>query len=160
MAEVALNDATIAETTANNHITYESKDYIGESSPYCVQWNPITGACIATNTDPMYDWKEHKTSAKVKGKAIATVTNVKFNGKSPVVMGDKTTESDTYTIPSGGRYKSGAHTSAQGSVATGNNSKVFVNGKSVAINGSKVTTHAKSSSTINGGVSSTVKIGS
>lgn len=154
MAKVALHDSTISETTAPDHISYEKYEQVdtgggGSDS----DGNPIPSY-------PIYDWVDYKTSATVKGKAVATVTNVNINGKAPVVMGDRTTEEDTYTLPSGGVYVSGAHSGDQGSVTVGNSSNVFINGKSVATNGSRVTTHAGGSSTINGGSSSTVNIGS
>ncbi|OXS74466.1 hypothetical protein B1B04_09215 [Lysinibacillus sp. KCTC 33748] len=83
-----------------------------------------------------------------------------MEGKAPIVQGDKTTENDSYSLPSGGVYVSGSHTNAQGSVTVGNSNNVFINGKSVATDNSTVTTHAGTSSKINGGASSTVTIGS
>lgn len=154
MAKIALADSTISETTASNHIKYEKYEQVGTGGG----GNDAYGNPIPPY--PIYDWVKYDTSATVKGKAVATVTNVNINGKAPVVMGDRTTEEDTYTLPSGGSYVSGAHTSGQGSVTVGNSRNVFINGKSVAINGSRVTTHAGGSSTINGGLSSTVNIGS
>lgn len=158
MAFIALKDSTITETTASNHITYKVYEYQGESPPYCVSWDK-DGNCTRTKTDSIYDWVNKTTSAKVTGKVSSTVTNVLVQGKAPIVQGDKTSEKDTYNLPSGGVYVSGSHTSGQGSVTSGNSNNVFINGKSVAIKGSKVTTHAQTNSTINDGVSSTVNIG-
>ena len=159
MARIALNDATIADSTANDHITYSVEEYQGESAPYCVLWDNF-GNCIRYNSDPIYSPVDKKTSATIKGKTVSTVTNVTIQGKAPIVQGDRTTENDSYNIPSGGTYVSGSHTSAQGSVTVGNSNNVYINGKSVAIENSTITTHARTSSKINGGTSSTVTIGS
>ncbi|MFJ7982423.1 hypothetical protein ACIQ1D_19355 [Lysinibacillus xylanilyticus] len=159
MAKIALNDATISDTTASNHITYKTYDYMGQSPSYCVSWDS-EGYCNGWDSDDIYEWVEHQTSSTVKGKAVSTVTNVTIQGKAPIVAGDKTTEDDSYSLPSGGSYVSGAHNNAQGSVTSGNNNNVFINGKSVAIENSTVTTHAGTSSRINGGASSSVSIGS
>ncbi|MFJ3387492.1 hypothetical protein [Lysinibacillus sp. NPDC086135] len=159
MANIALQDATIAESTANDHITYSIEEYQGKTPDYCVTWNQF-GQCIDWDSKPIYKDVNKQTSATVKGKAVSTVTNVTIQGKAPIVQGDKTTENDTYNIPSGGTYVSGSHNNAQGTVTVGNSRNVFINGKSVAIDGSTVTTHAGTSSKINGGTSSTVTIGS
>lgn len=159
MAKIALKDATIADSTAPDHITYSVEEYQGQTPEYCVAWNEF-GQCIRYDSDPIYAPVNKTTTATIKGKAVSTVTNVTIQGKAPIVQGDKTTENDTYSIPSGGSYVSGSHTNAQGSVTVGNSYNVFINGKSVAIENSTVTTHASTSSKINGGVSSTVTIGS
>lgn len=159
MANIALKDATIADSTANDHITYSVEEYQGQTPEYCIAWNQF-GQCINYDSDPIYRPVDKKTSATIKGKAVSTVTNVTIQGKAPIVQGDKTTENDSYNLPSGGTYVSGSHTNAQGTVTIGNSRNVFINGKSVAIDGSTVTTHAGTSSKINGGVSSTVTIGS
>jgi len=159
MAQIALKDATIADSTAPNHITYSTQEYQGESAPYCVAWD-MYGQCIQYRTDPVYGSVNKTTSATVKGKtATPTVTNVTIQGKAPIVQGDKTTENDTYTLPSGGVYVSGSHSNGQGTVSNGNNKNVYVNGKLLAVVGSNVTTHAGTTTTINGGGSSTVSIG-
>ncbi|KOY83019.1 hypothetical protein [Lysinibacillus macroides] len=134
MAKIALNNATISDTTAFNHIQYQQFDN--------GNWLPKT------------------TEAIIKGTVTSTVTNVIINGKAPIIQGNRTIENDTYTLPAGGVYINGAHTNAQGSVTVGNSRSVFINGKSVAIENSNVTTHAGTNCKINGGVSSTVNIGS
>lgn len=154
MANIALKDATISDSIATDHITYKVNEQVDTGGGYYDQWGNYVP------TYPIYDWVQHQTSATVKGKTVSTVTNVTIQGKAPIVQGDKTTENDSYNLPSGGTYVSGSHTNAQGSVTVGNNNNVFINGKSVAIENSTVTTHAGTSSKINGGTSSTVTIGS
>ena len=151
MAKIALNNATIANVTASNHIQYRRYEQVGTGG------GGVDSEGNSIPTYPIYGYVYYSASATVKGNAVATVTNVKIEGKSPIVQGDKTTESDSYSIS--GEYVSGAHTNAQGSVTSGNSSNVFINGKRVAISGSSVSTHSGNSSTINGGVSSTVNIG-
>lgn len=153
MAKIALNNATISNSTAPSHITYKRYVRTGTGG------GGVDSEGNAIPTYPIYSWVNYTTSATVSGNAVATVSNVKIEGKAPVVLGDRTTEKDTYSLPGDGVYVSGAHTGAQGSVTSGNNSNVFINGKRVAISGSSVSTHSGNSSTINGGVSSTVNIG-
>lgn len=153
MAKIALSNATISNTTASGHITYKKYVQTGTGG------GGVDSEGNSIPTYPIYGWVNYTTSATVSGNAVATVSNVKIQGVAPIVKGDRTTEKDTYTLPSGGVYVSGAHTSAQGSVTSGNSRNVFINGKSVAISGSSVSTHTGSSSTINGGTSSTVNIG-
>ncbi|SKB63833.1 hypothetical protein SAMN06295926_10525 [Lysinibacillus sp. AC-3] len=154
MAKIALKDATISDTTASNHIIYKVLEQVDTGGGYYDQWGDYVP------TYPINDWVQYPTSATVKGKAVSTVSNVTIEGKAPIVQGDKTTENDSYSLPSGGVYVSGSHTNAQGSVTVGNSNNVFINGKSVATDNSTVTTHAGTSSKINGGASSTVTIGS
>ncbi|QJI52481.1 hypothetical protein [Psychrobacillus phage Perkons] len=160
MSKITLDNATITESTIGDHINYTKREIVGYDPTYCNAWDE-RGNCIGTGGgDPIYGNVPYKTSAKINGTITATVTNVKINGKSPIVVGDKTNESDSYTIPTGGTYTSGSHTGVTtGSVTVGNAKNVYVNGKSVAIGGSTVTTHAGTSATIRDGLSSSVNIG-
>ena len=159
MAKIALDGATMAQSTIPNHISYRKWEQTGTSPPYC-SGGYIDGVCQGwSGGDPIYDWVYYQTNAIVNGTVTASVTNVKVNGKSPIVVGDKTKESDTYSLPSGGVYVSGQHTNVAGSVTVGNNKNVFINGKLAVLNGAQVTTHAGTNTTINGGVSTTVDIG-
>lgn len=142
MARIALDGATITQTTASGHIQYRVWEFQYRDSVY----------------GDIYGWSYYSTSAYINGRANATVTNVKIQGKSPIVQGDRTSESDSYSIPRG-EYYSGAHSNAAGSVTGGNSNNVFVNGKSVSLQGSSVRTHANTNSSINGGTSTTVNIG-
>lgn len=144
MAKIGLDGSTITNTTASNHIYYR-------------WWNPYGGGYDYYG-NPIGAYNYGYTSATVRGTVKSTVTNVKINGKSPIVVGDRSTENDSYSIPNG-EYVSGSHSNAQGSVTVGNTKNVKANGKLIAISGSNVTTHASTTATINGGLSTTVNIG-
>ncbi|MGG0667639.1 hypothetical protein ABE073_03830 [Lederbergia citrisecunda] len=159
MAKIALSGATIAESTVSDHITYQKYEIVGYGQPPCVSWDEDGYCSDYGSPPPIYDWVRYTTSAKISGSVAATVQNVKIEGKAPIVVGDKTRENDSYTLPSGGVYVSGQHTGAAGSVTVGNANNVYVNGKLVALNGASVNTHAGTNTTINGGASTTVNIG-
>ena len=145
MAKIALEAATVTDSIAQNHIYYQ-------------WWNPYLYGYDQYG-NPIGGWVYDYTHATIKGVAKSTVTNVKINGKSPIVVGDKTTENDSYTIPNNGSYLSGSHSNAQGSINVGNAKNVKANGKLIVLNGATISTHAGTSATINGGVSTTVNIG-
>jgi len=158
MAKIALSGATISQTSASNHINYTVNEIVGYTPEYCNGWDD-DGYCNSWGGgNPIRQDVPYTTSATINGTIAATVTNVKIQGKSPIVVGDKTTETDTYSLPSGGKYVSGAHSSASGSVIVGNTKNVFVNGKLAVLSGGSVTTHAGTSSTVSGGLSTTVNI--
>lgn len=147
MAGIALEGATTADVTAGNHIEYRAWEYKGDLPDGNGGWTPD------------YGWNYYNTNATVKGVSGSTAANVYINGKKPVLSGDRTTENDSYSIPSpSGEYVSGAHTNASGTVTSGNSRSVYINGKLVAVNGSSVSTHAGVNTTINQG-SSNVNIG-
>lgn len=172
MAKIAVNASTLAESTIADHINYTKSEQTGTSQPTCPYgyMNP-NGTCgyysgsgywvdMWIAGSPIMQDVPYKTSAKINGTCTSTNTTVKINGKAPIVVGDKTKETDTYTIPSGGTNPSGYHTDiTTGSVTVGNTKNVFVGGKSIAINGSKVKTHAGNDATITGALSTTVNIG-
>lgn len=160
MAKIALDGANIVQVSIPNHIQYRKWEYQYTNPSYCNGWDS-NGNCVSwAGGNAVYDWNYYYTSAQVNGKCKAATTNVLIEGKSPILQSDSVTENDTYTIPSGGSYVSGAHTNAVGSVSVGNANNVFINGKSVAINGSATKTHASTNTTISTtGVSSTVNIG-
>jgi len=159
MAKIALAGATIAQSTASGHITYQKWEIVGYGDPPCISWDEDGNCDGYGSPPPKYDWVRYTTDARINGTVKASVTNVAIQGKAPIVMGDSTTENDSYTLPSGGVYVSGQHTGATGSVTAGNSKNVYANGKLIAISGAAVQTHAGTSSTINGGVSSSVDIG-
>lgn len=152
MASVALDDATVANSTSTGHITYRKWEY-QYTTPiqYDGEGNPVGGG------EDIYDWNYYTTDATVTGKCNASSNSVYIDGKNAVLNGDTTTETDQYTVPSG-EYYSGAHSSISGSVTSGNSKNVFIGGRSVSINGSTVSTHAPTATTINQG-NSTVFIG-
>lgn len=160
MARIALSGATIAQSTASGHITYRRWEFTGRYTERWCAFYDGDGHCVDwRGGDPIYEWRTYTTSANINGTVTAPARNVRVEGFSPVLEGDSTQESDTYTIPDGGEYVSGSHSSATGRVSRGNSRNVFINGVSVAVEGSSVTTHASTNTTINGGVSSTVHIG-
>lgn len=159
MAKIALDGSNINQTTASGHIRYEMYEQTGTSPTFCNRWDEDDNCIGWGGGNPIYSWVSYTTSAKVDGTAVGNVSNVRIEGKAPIVQGDKTKESDSYTLPSGGRYISGNHTNVSGSVTSGNSSNVYVNGKSVAIIGSNVSTHASTSTTIKDNGSTTVNIG-
>lgn len=154
MAKIALNGATISQSTASGHINYNNYEVVGTGGGGTdSQGNSIP-------TYPIYGWVARTTSANINGTVDADVTNVFIQGKNPIVNGDNTIETDSYSIPSSGVYTGGAHTnSTNGKVTSGNTKNVFVNGKSVSVEGSTISTHAGNSSSIINGFSSTVFIG-
>lgn len=160
MAKIALNNANINQAVAPNHINYRKWEYSGSNNPtYPIAWDTNGNPIAWGGGDPIYRWNSYQTFANINGTVKATVTNVKIQGSAPIVVGDSTTESDSYTIPSGGEYVSGSHAGATGKVTVGNSRNVFANGKSIAIGGSALNTHAGVPSTIKDGLSTTVNIG-
>lgn len=90
--------------------------------------------------------------AKINGTITEGSNNVFVNNKEVTFKNAKTTESDTYNLPSGWNYVSGKHTNTNGAVNQGS-SKVFVNGKEVSRKGDNVRTHANTTTTIKDGSS-------
>ncbi|WP_107838616.1 hypothetical protein [Metasolibacillus meyeri] len=176
MAKVALADVKIVQATATDHIIYTKTEQDGYHPRTC----PVgymdyqTGRCGYTNAfgvwidmwipgEPKYQDVDYKIDAKIDGSVTATVTNVKINGQTPIVKGDKTKETDSYTIPGGGTYKNGKHENiTTGSVTGGNSKNVYVNGKLLAVADNEVTTHVSSVKTKIGtqGLSTNVNVGS
>lgn len=153
MAKIGLEGSATNDTIASNHINYRKYEQTG-SYPNYDQWGNYIGST------PTYGYNNYQTNATVKGVAKSTVTNVKINGKSPIVVGDRITENDSYSLPSGGEYVSGAHTNTQGTVTVGNTKNVKANGKLIAVGGSSsVTTHASGTAQLSTGLSTTVNIG-
>lgn len=156
MALIALNGAKINQSTANGHIRTERYIQTGTSGGgYDIYGNPYP-------TYPINEWVGgYSVSATINGTCTASTTQVFIQGKNPVLVGDRTTESDTYNLGANERYASGQHTNAtNGSITGGNSSNVYVGGKLIAITGSTVTTHANTSTAIGSeGLSSTVHIG-
>lgn len=156
MAEIALDGATIAESTASNHITYKVWELTGYTPTYPI-YDSEGNQTGTGGGNPIYDWVFYGNgSATISGTCKKSVTNVLIEGKSPIVKGDSTSENDA---TSASVYVSGKHTNATGSVTGANSNNVFANGKLISIKGSTTKTHANTNSTINGGVSTSVVIG-
>lgn len=144
MSKIALEGSTVADSVIQSHIYYRVYEYVGSDN----------------NGDPIFAYRYYYAPATVKGTTKSTVTNVKINGKSPIVQGDRTIENDTFNLPSNGEYVSGAHVNAQGTVTAGNSRNVYANGKLIAVGGnSSVQTHAGTNVAINGNLSTNVNIG-
>lgn len=155
MANIALDGTNITESTASGHISTEYYDVVG-----------YTGGGVDANgvpypPSPVYGWVAGSPiSATITGTATATNRKVLIEGVIPLTVGDKTVESDSYTTGANERYAGGQHTSANGSVTTGNSRNVYINGKLIATVGSSVTTHASTVSSLGDSKqSSTVTIG-
>lgn len=87
----------------------------------------------------------------------STDKGVFIQGKNPVLVGDSTTESETYSLGSDERYLSGQHSgaNAKGTVTTGNSKNVYIGGRLVCNDPTSVRTHAVAVTTISGGSEST-----
>lgn len=145
MPKVALEGTKTNRSVANDHIYYRRWAY--------QYTDPVSG-------NDVYDWNYYYTHANIDGECKSSVSNVRIQGKSPVVQGDTTVERDSYTLPSNSEYLSGNHTSATGSITSGNSNRVYINGKLVSVQGSNVRTHANTNTNIsNNGVSTTVNVG-
>lgn len=158
MPKIALNNDNIAISTATNHIRYKKWEYQYTTPTYCSAYDK-DGNCISWGGGTeVYDWNYYYTDATITGKVNSSVNNVYINGKPLIVKGDATTEKDTYNIPSGGQYVSGSHDIANGSITSGNSSRVYANGKLVCTIGSNVNTHAGTNTTISSPGSTNVYI--
>jgi len=159
MAGVALNNSTFNQSVAAGHVTYERWEFTGSYTPtYPIDYDGDGIPDGWGGGDPIYDWIPHATDARINGVCIASPSNVYVNGFNPVLQGDATNEIDSYDPPSGTVRNIVAHSGANGSVSAGNNRNVYISGKLVAVNGSNVTTHAGTTTTVNQG-SSNVFIG-
>lgn len=86
------------------------------------------------------------TSATIDGTLNGGSSNVYVNGRQASCNGDPVTETESYSIPSGWRWKS-SDGGGMGYVTSGS-SNVFVNGRQAATAGSSVTTHAGTTTSI------------
>ncbi|MGE7092058.1 PAAR domain-containing protein [Lysinibacillus sp. NPDC048646] len=156
MPEVSVKGNKIQNSTATGHIKVKKpNEYTCEAGYmngefYSGYWSG--GICYGVLTPPSSSHSYDYISATIEGQINEGSSNVFVNGKEAVYSGAKTSEKDTYSVPSGWSYDSGSHTSATGSV-TGGSSTVFVNGKPLARKSDKVTTHGGSTPTISEGSS-------
>lgn len=152
MAYIALNNAAIQQSTKSNHVTYTERYQSGErcaardEDGNCLRWEPV------------YSNATHNSNAKITGK-VSSPNNKMFVNSVPVAcIGDPTQEQwiadPTPYSHYGGSITSispGTSGSGKGTIATGNSKKVYLNGKLVAVQGSTVTTHLGTSTTISEG---------
>lgn len=81
MANIALKDATIADSTANDHITYSVEEYQGQTPEYCIAWNQF-GQCINYDSDPIYRPVDKKNICNNKGKSSINSNKRYYSRKS------------------------------------------------------------------------------
>lgn len=152
MPGVALNNASIQETSKSNHVSYVERYKSGE---ICTSWDD-DGYC--TNWEDVYSTTTHYTNAKITGKVSSPNNKFFVNGVPMACVGDATHEqwiADPSPSPkNGGTIISiypGTSDSGQGSIASGNSKNVYLNGKLIAVQGSTVNTLLGTSSTITEG---------
>lgn len=152
MAYIALNNAAVQDSTKSNHVSYVERYKSGER---CTNRDQ-DGHC--TNWEDVYSNATHNSNAKITGKVSSPSNKMFVNGVPVACMGDPTQEQwvadPTPYAHNGGSIISispGTSGSGQGSITTGNSKKVYLNGKLVAVQGSTVTTHLGTSTTISEG---------
>jgi len=96
--------------------------------------------------EPVYGYVRYDHNTRISGYVNANTSSVYSHGKKVIAKGALTTESDSPIGDNG-------HSGASGSVTSGNNQSVYVEGKLIAGEGSPISTHSGASSEINGGVS-------
>lgn len=150
MANVALQGSTITESSKSNYVSYVERYQTGSE---CVSRDE-DGVC--TKYEPAYSNATWYSNAKITGLVSDNSNRFKVNGVSVACVGDSTQEqwkADPTPYPhNGGSIIStfpSTSGSGQGSVTTGNSKKVYLNGKLIVVNGSQVTTHLGTSTTIN-----------
>lgn len=155
MPEVATTGSPIKQSTKSNHVSYTERY---QSGSHCVDWDD-EGRC--NSREPDYSTANYNSNAKITG-TINGSHNVFVNGKSVVTVGDPTQEqwvADPSPYPNNeGSIIStspGTSGSGQGSVTVGS-PNVFVNGKALAYNGSSVSTHLGTTSSISSGSSNVI----
>lgn len=158
MAYVATHGSTIADSYRNGYVLYDIYDWerVGRT---CTRRDPETNECLNWRDD--YDWvfnRTDSTSAKISGTVISS-SNVCINDVPIAYQGCGTTESWVADPPvpsntSTRQYRNvrpASSGSGSGTVTSGNSSNVYVNGQSVAVVGSSVSTMLNTSSSITSG---------
>ncbi|MEQ7049503.1 hypothetical protein ABN764_02435 [Paenibacillaceae sp. P-4] len=142
MAAIALNGHRTVQSIKSGHVTYDIERYT--VGTFNSRWE--------------YDGSE-STDALIKGNIQSSLTSICANGTPICVAGDSVDENWTASPPvpsntSRTRYyniRPGTSDSGRGYIAAGNNSNVYANGKLIAVQGSTVTTHLNTSTTIQEG---------
>lgn len=124
------NGDAFNEGTISNHIEIK-------------KWNSGT-----ENSSGYYSYDN--SDAKVNGTIKRASGTVYINNKLACSKSDSTTETDTYTLPSGWSYDGGQHTNASGTIS-GGSSTVFINNSPLARVDDSITTHANTNTTIKDG---------
>lgn len=150
MAGVAFNGSQVSQSTKSGHVTYDIESW---EPPWSNEWGSGGGYWYRSGSG--------STNALITPSGVtASSRNVFVNGKALGAVGDKVQESWTASppVPSDSGYtryvniSPSTNGSGQGSVTEGN-SKIFCNGKQVAMVGSKVTSHLSTTANITSGSS-------
>lgn len=155
MPGVALNNATIQESSKSSYVSYTERYQYGTGGGGTdANGDPIP-------TYPLYTTANYNSDAKITGKAVGS-HNVFADGISVITVGDSTQEqwiANPAPYPhNGGSIIStspGTSGSGSGSVTAGS-PNVFVNGKALAYSGSGVSTHLGTNSSISSGSSNVI----
>lgn len=146
MAGVSVIGHKIAQTLKNQSYTQRIYDP-------CKYWDPEWGCSGG------YDYPTGYHDKKVNGTISTGSSNVYVNGIAVGFNGSSTQERCEWNGTPPYYYSGGnLHSSATGSVISGNNNNVFANGKSLACIGSSVNNHEGQITTIEEG-SSNVFVG-
>lgn len=154
MPGVSVKGNKITSSIASNHVKVSKPN-----EPQCVAgykdgqyysgfWSG--GVCYGLEIPPSSPYDYQNIDATIEGTISEGASNVFVNGKEVAFAGAKTQEKDSYNVPSGWTYVSGAHSSTNGFIGTGSVG-VFVNGKQLARKGDPVRTHANSTAFIQEG---------
>lgn len=154
MAGVAINGSEIAEVTKPDHVTYKIETW---NDPWCAAYDEESGLCIDPRDGYWSDDGTGSTGAKITGYVSAPSSKMKLQGNNVAKVGDITIETWVADPPipsstSTRRYTATSDTSGsgQGSITSGS-SKGRLDGKSIALTGSEVTTHLGVKTTISAG---------
>ena len=154
MAQVALNGTAINQSIKNNYISYQ----YGVYDPCRYEGTDSEGNPTCS---PGYWWYSDTSNAIING-SVSCNNKIYVNGTSIAKAGDSVTETWTNSgFRSPNRNISPA-SSGSGVGTIGNNansSRVYANGKLVAVKGSSVTTHLSTTTTLNAPVANKVFIG-
>ncbi|MGM1044896.1 MAG: hypothetical protein ACQEXX_01980 [Bacillota bacterium] len=154
---IATHGSSTAQSTKSGHVTYDIERYIER---YCSGGYDEDGYCMGWDGGYWESAGSGSTNAQITPSGVVSVSNVYVNGKPIATVGDRVPESwvASPSVPSNSsslRYvniRPSTSGSGQGSITLGS-STVFVTGKAIAKNGSTVTTHLGTPTTITSGSS-------
>lgn len=156
MPGVSVKGNRMSSSVASNHVKVSKPNEVQcvpgyiDGQYYSGSWSG--GICYGIEIRPSSPYDYQDIEATVGGTVHEGIANVFVNGLEVAFSGAKTQENDSYRLPSGWSYVSGAHSNMNGSVSNGSTT-VFVNGKPLARKGDSVTTHANTTSSIQEGSS-------
>lgn len=158
MARVATNTSKTNDSVAVGHVKYQVwNPNINWVPSYCNGWDE-NGNCNSWGGGYYAGGYQNRTAnSTVKGVIRSVYNGVFVNNKNVTTRGDDVIETDETNLPSNA-VNIQQDDGGTGRVTAGNNNNVYVNGKSVAVVGSSVRTHANTNTTIRTG-SNNVYIG-